>query len=128
MTETWPGAVSGEQYRKLVRLAVARITDASAVPMRAASLRPVRWPGLVSRRPSWLTSAARQARCSRLGAGVTLEPPHWTGALVVHPGKYVHETPWLPALGENQCRVVYGITRAVIEELYGALMYLAGTP
>jgi hypothetical protein len=48
--------------------------------------------------------------------------------LVVHPGKYVRETPWLAALGETEFGVVYSITRAVIDQLYHVLMHPAGMP
>jgi hypothetical protein len=48
--------------------------------------------------------------------------------LVVHPGKYVRETPWLPALGETEFGVVCGIARAVIDRLYDVLMHPAGRP
>jgi hypothetical protein len=38
--------------------------------------------------------------------------------LVVHPGRHVLETPRLFVLGEKAYRTVYGITRAVIDQLY----------
>lgn len=47
--------------------------------------------------------------------------------LVVHPGKYVLETLWLPKLDEREYRVVYGVTRAVIDHLYANLAADGGT-
>jgi hypothetical protein len=36
--------------------------------------------------------------------------------------------PWLEALGETEFGGVYGITRAVIDQLYDVLMHPAGRP
>ncbi|MGH3225350.1 MAG: hypothetical protein ACRDPY_42820 [Streptosporangiaceae bacterium] len=41
--------------------------------------------------------------------------------LVVHPGKYALEAPWLAALGQDEYTIVYGVTRSVIDHLYAAL-------
>lgn len=44
--------------------------------------------------------------------------------LVVHPGKYVLDTPWLPTLGEDEYAIVYGVTRAVMDHLHADLANL----
>ena len=174
MTETWPAAVSEEQYRKLVDLAVERITDAercaeagcftaacamagagveaalmahvccSAAEVRAAGrwrdskTAPLDW-GFedliqVAVTLQWLpasrTSIPEDEPVQKLAGevGDAVRFVQYARNLVVHPGKYVRETPWLSALGESEYRVVYGITRAVIDQLYGVLMRPADTP
>jgi len=46
--------------------------------------------------------------------------------LVVHPGKYALEAPWLAALGQDEYTIVYAVTRRVIDHLYAALTGLDG--
>jgi hypothetical protein len=174
MTATWPGAVSSEQYRKLVDLAVERITDAercaeaccftaacamagagveaalmaqacwSATEVRAAGrwrgskLAPLDWSFeyliQVAVALKWLPASratvpyeeAVEKLAGEVGDAVRFV--QYARNLVVHPGKYVLETPWLFVLGEKEYRIVYGITRAVIDELYAVLAHAAGTP
>jgi hypothetical protein len=174
MVETWPPAVSEEQYLRLVALAVERITDAercaeadcftaacamagagveaaliahvccSAAEVRAAGrwreskAAPLDWTLeqliQVAVALGWLpasrTSIPEDEAVEKLAGevGDAVRFVQYARNLVVHAGKYVRETPWLQALGETEYRVVYGITRAVIDQLYDALMRPAGKP
>jgi hypothetical protein len=48
--------------------------------------------------------------------------------LTVHPGKHALETPWLPALGQDEYTIVYGVTRLVFDHLYRVLTGPDDTP
>jgi hypothetical protein len=148
MTETIPDAVSEEQYRKLIDLAVERITDAercakagcftaacavagagveaalmahvccSAAEVRAAGRwrdsksAPLDWSFeyliQVAVALHWLpasrTSIPDDEPVEKLAGevGDAVRFVQYARNLVVHPGKYVRETPWLSALGENE--------------------------
>jgi hypothetical protein len=89
------------------------------------------------RRPGWIPRSFdrhltavpcvnRQKLAGEVGDAVRFV--QYARNLVVHPGKSVRETPWLPALGETEFGVVYGITRVVLDQLYDVLMYPAGRP
>lgn len=174
MTETRPTPVSEEQYRKLVDLAVERITEAERcaeagcftaacamagagveaalmahVCCSAAKVRAVgRWRDSKAAPLDWTLEQLIQvavalgwlpaSRASIPGdepveklageVGDAVRFVQYARNLVVHPGKYVRETPWLQGLGETEYRVVYGISRAVIDQLYDVLMRPAGRP
>jgi hypothetical protein len=167
MAETTPVAVSVEQYRKLVNLAVERITDAercgeegcftaacamagagieaaliaqvcySAADVQAAGrwqaskAAPLDWPfehliqvavaldWLPASRANLPNDAPVEKLAGQVGDAVRFV--QYARNLVVHPGKYVRETPWLSVLGAKEYRIVYGITRAVIDQLYAVL-------
>ncbi len=174
MSEATSGTVNDQQYRRLVDLAVERITDAercadagcfpaacamagsgveaalmahiccSAADVRAAGrwrdskAAPLDWSFedliQVAVAMQWLpasrTSIPEDEAVEKLAGevGDAVRFVQYARNLVVHPGKYVLETPWLPVLGESEYRIVYGIMRAVIDQLYVSLTALGDTP
>lgn len=41
--------------------------------------------------------------------------------LTVHPGRHVHDMPWLESLGRDEYTIAYGVARGVFTHLHRAL-------